>query len=217
MADPNSRAGSFYGTADIYSWLQQVHCQHSSALQIAFDAPQRHGMPAIQVGPLEGKLLHVLLRMIQAKKVVEIGTLAGYSALQMGTALPEDGHIWTLEFDAKHAEIARENIERAGMTARVELLEGPALQTLPSLEKHGPFDVVFLDADKENYHLYGRWARTHLRQGGLLLGDNAFFFGRLLETSAGAEAMRIFHQEAAQYFDAVCAPTPDGLLIGIKK
>jgi len=99
----------------------------------------------------------------------------------------------------------------------VTVVEGAGLDVLPSLEKHGPFDAVFIDADKANYDAYGRWAARNLRKGGLLLGDNAFLFGRLLEKSSEAAAMRRFHEEAALLFDTVCIPTPDGLLLGVKR
>jgi caffeoyl-CoA O-methyltransferase len=113
--------------------------------------------------------------------------------------------------------VARRSLADAGLGDRVEVLEGAALEVLERLAPQGPFDAVFIDADKGNYDRYGRWARHHLRPGGLLLGDNAYFFGRLLEDSAEAAAMRRFHEEAAQAFDTVCMPTPDGLLLGIKR
>jgi caffeoyl-CoA O-methyltransferase len=100
---------------------------------------------------------------------------------------------------------------------KVEVLVGAGLQVLPSLERHGPFDAVFIDADKENYDGYGRWAARHLRPGGLLLGDNAYLFGELLADDARAAAMRRFHEEAAAAFDTTCIPTPDGLLLGIRR
>ena len=95
---------------------------------------------------------------------------------------------------------------------------GPALEILPSLGPDAPFDAVFIDADKGNYDGYGRWAARHLRRGGLLLGDNAFYFGKLLDRGdPAAAAMRRFHEEAKDAFDTVCVPTPDGLLLGIRR
>jgi predicted O-methyltransferase YrrM len=91
------------------------------------------------------------------------------------------------------------------------------VEVLERLSPEGPFDAVVIDADKANYDRYGRWARANLRRGGLLLGDNAYLFGRLLDQSPEAEAMRRFHEEAAESFDTVCVPTPDGLLLGIKR
>ena len=218
MADADSRTGARYATPEILQWLEELHAGHDSGLEQAFLAPERNSMPAIQVGVSEGKLLALLLRMIGAKKVVEFGTLAGYSAIRMARALPEDGHLWTLEFDARHAEVAKANIEAAGQADKVTVIVGPALDSLPALGQLGPFDAVFIDADKGSYDRYGVWAAMVLRTGGLLLGDNAYYFGDLLdEEKKDAAAMRRFHHLAKESFDTVCIPTPDGLLLGIKK
>ena len=217
MADHDSRAGSQYITPEILAFVNNLHSPHDEGLARAFTSPDQHGMPAIQVGPGEGKLLGLLLRLTGARKVVEIGTLAGYSAICMARHLPEDGHIWTVEADPKHAEVAQANIRAAGLWTKVTVVEGPALGVLGILEKHGPFDAVFIDADKENYDHYGRWAAKHLRSGGLLLADNAFYFKELLDDTPGAAAVRRLHQETAAAFDSVCIPTPDGLLLGIKR
>lgn len=218
MADADSRTGARYATPEIVHWLDELHASHDADLERAFLAPGLNAMPAIQVGVSEGKLLNLLLRMISAKKVVEFGTLAGYSAIRMARALPEDGHLWSLEFDPRHAAIARANIEAAGLGPKVTVIVGPALDTLPALGQLGPFDAVFIDADKGNYDRYGAWAAMVLRPGGLLLGDNAYYFGNLLEEgNKDAAAMRRFHQQAGEAFDTVCIPTPDGLLLGIRK
>ncbi len=229
MADHDSRQGHRYDSPEILDYLNQLHASHGGVpgaglgselgkgLAQAFAAPERQGLPAIQVGMSEGKLLAMLLRLAGARRAVEFGTLAGYSAIHMASALPADGHLWSLELEEKHAVAARENIAAAGLRERVTVLVGPALASLPQLESQGPFDAVFLDADKGRYDLYGRWAAAHLRPGGLLLVDNAYFFGRLLEDSAEAAAVRRCHEEAAPSFDSVCIPTPDGLLLGIRK
>ncbi len=217
MADNDSRAGSRYSNRQILDFVDGLHAPHDAGLTAAFDAPAIEKMPAIQVGQSEGKFLELLLRVAGASKVVEVGTLAGYSAIRIARALPKEGKLWTIEFDPHHANVARAAIEVAGQTQKVEVLVGAALDVLPTLEKYGPFDAVFIDADKRNYDSYGRWAAKHLRVGGLLLGDNAYLFGRLMEPDPEAEAMRRFHQEAARAFDTTCLPTPDGLLLGIKQ
>ena len=163
-------------------------------------------MPEIQLGPAEGRLLYLLLTLIRAHKVVEIGTLAGYSALWMARALPPGGHLWTIEADPRHAGIAAEVIGEAGLGDRVTVLEGDAAEVLPKLSDSGPFCAVFLDADKARYDVYGRWATENLRTGGLLIGDNAYLFGRLLEDSEDARAMRRFHQEMAHRQAALYPP-----------
>lgn len=217
MADSNSRTGATYFTGPLLDWCDRTHAPNDEGLQHAFDAPARAGLPAIQVAASEGKLLELLLRMVGAKKVVELGTLAGYSALRLARALPADGKVWTIEFDARHAEVAKEAIAKAGLTSKIEVCVGRGVDVLPTLERHGPFCAVFIDADKESYDLYGRWAARHVRSGGLLLGDNSFLFGELLGATPRAEAMRRFHEEARAHFDTVNVPTPDGLLVGLKR
>ena len=217
MADTDSRAGLVYFTRELLDWTTKVHAPHDEALQGAFDAPAKHGMPAIQLAPSEAKLTELMLRLAGARKVVEVGTLAGYSALRLARALPADGEVHTIEFDAKHAQVAREVIANAGESRRITVHVGRGVDVLPTLEAKGPFCGIFIDADKESYDLYGRWAARHLRQGGLLIGDNVFLFNQLLEDSPRAAAMRRFHEEAKQHFDTVCIPTPDGMLLGIKR
>lgn len=216
MADNTSRAGQTYANSEILAYAAQVHHPHDAGLQLAQDAPDKHGMPAIQLAPAEGRLLEVLLRMVGAERVVEIGTLAGYSALWMARALPADGRLWTLESDAKHAAVARATIKAAGYEDRVHVLEGDGLERLSEIVDQGPFCAVFIDADKERYDLYGRWATANIRPGGLLIGDNAYLFGDLLDDSSTAAAMRRFHEQMARDFVSVCVPTPDGLAIGLK-
>jgi caffeoyl-CoA O-methyltransferase len=217
MADSSSRRGTAYFSPEILEWTASLHAPHDAALQRAFDAPAKEGLPAIQVAPSEGKLLELLLSLIGARKVVEVGTLAGYSAVRLARALPPDGKLWTLERDPHHAAVAHKTLDGAGLSTKVEIVVGDAAVTLASLEKHGPFCAVFIDADKERYDVYGRWAAQHLRPGGLLLGDNAFLFGELLDETPKAQAMRRFHAEAQAALDTVCVPTPDGLLVGRKR
>jgi caffeoyl-CoA O-methyltransferase len=217
MADPDSRGGERYATAQILDYAAQAHHPEDAALERAFEAPARHGMPEIQLGPAEGRLLELLLRLANATKVVEIGTLAGYSALWMARALPPKGHLWTIESDRKHAAVAAEVIGEAGYGDRVTIIVDDALQVLPKLSDSGPFCAVFLDADKGRYDLYGRWATENLRSGGLLLGDNAYLFGRLLDDSDEARAMRRFHEEMPANYRSVCVPTPDGLAVGVRR
>jgi caffeoyl-CoA O-methyltransferase len=150
--------------------------------------------------------------------VVEIGTLAGYSAIWMARALPSDGKLYTLELEPRHAEVARRNIAAAGLADRIEVCVGDSLVSLERLAASGPYCAVFVDADKARYDEYGRWALANLRPGGLLIGDNAFLFGRLLDPAdATAAVMRRFHLEMRDAFDSTCIPTPDGLAVGIRR
>lgn len=214
MADSDSRAGARYTSPEILAFCERVHVAHDAGLARAFAVPD--GIPAIMVGPSEGRLLGLVCRLAGVKKAVEIGTLAGYSAIHIARALPADGHLWTIEFDPTHAEIARGNLAEAGVADRVTVVVGAGVDVLPTLEPHGPFDAVFCDADKISYPFYGAWAARHLRPGGIVLGDNAYLFGELMDASPRGEAMRAFHEQVARDFDSVCIPTPDGLVLGIK-
>lgn len=217
MADNDSRAGISYAGLAIHDYVHRVHAAHDDALDAAFRASEHSNVPAIQLGQSEGRLLEILLLMIGARRVVEVGTLAGYSAIRCARAIGPTGRLWTIEVNPVHAELALRNLRGAGLADRVDVLLGPALDVLPRLEGEAPFDAVFIDADKQSYDWYGRWSARTLRRGGLLIADNAFLFGGLLEDSATAVAMRRFHEEAASAFDSVCIPTPDGLLVGIKR
>ncbi|MBC7973899.1 MAG: class I SAM-dependent methyltransferase [Myxococcales bacterium] len=215
MADQASRAGERFTTPEVLEYVNRVHVPHDAGLARAFAVPE--GIPAIQVGPSDGRLLGLLLRMIRATKVVEVGTLIGYSTIHMARALPAEGKLWSIEFEPRHAEVARGNLTAAGVADRVEVIVGAGRDILPTLVPHAPFDAVFIDADKVNYDFYGRWAIGHLRPGGLVLGDNAYLFNELLDDSDRGRAMRGFHELVAATCDSVCAPTPEGLVVGIKR
>jgi caffeoyl-CoA O-methyltransferase len=215
MADSASRAGGRYTRPEVLDYVNRVHVPHDDGLARAFVVPE--GIPAIQVGPSDGQLIGLLLRLIGATKVVEVGTLVGYSAIHMARALRPGGHLWSVEYEPRHAEVARQNFTAAGVGDRVTVVVGAGRDMLPTLERHAPFDAVFIDADKVNYDHYGRWALDHLRPGGLVLGDNAYLFGELLEDSDRGRAMRGFHELVAARCDSVCASTPEGLVMGIKR
>ena len=215
MADKDSRTGARYANEQILTYVGDVHARHDAALAQAFAVPE--GIPQIMVGPSEGRLLFLLMKLVGAKKIVEVGTLVGYSAIHMARALPAGGKLWSVEYAEKHAEVARGNLAAAGLADKASVVVGAGRDVLPTLTGNGPFDAVFIDADKENYDFYGRWAVENLRSGGLVIGDNAYFFGKLMEDSPGARAMRGFHELVAAACDSVCVPTPDGLVVGIKK
>ncbi|HWF47012.1 MAG TPA: O-methyltransferase, partial [Bryobacteraceae bacterium] len=145
-----------------------------AALEAALEASEAAGLPPIQVTPLQGKMLHLFALMVGARRILEIGTLGGYSTIWMARALPPDGRLVTLEFSPKHAAVARENLMRAGVLDRVDLREGAALDTLPKLaeEGAGPFDLVFIDADKENNTAYLDWALRLGHPGTIIVTDN---------------------------------------------
>jgi len=145
---------------------------------------RRAGLPEIDVSPMQGQLLALLVRMTHAKRILEIGTLGAYSTVWMARELPSDGELLTLEFDALHAAIARENIEFAGLTRQVRVKEGPALQTLESLGERPPFDLIFIDADKPNNPNYLKWALHYSRPGTLIIGDNVVRDGEVTNPSS---------------------------------
>jgi predicted O-methyltransferase YrrM len=149
------------------------------ALDAALAANAAAGLPAIDVSPAQGRLLNILVRMVGARRILEIGTLGGYSTICLARALPEGGRLVTLEAVPKHADVARENIAGAGVADRVELIVGPALETLPRLE--GPFDFVFIDADKESNDAYLGWALELARPGAVIVCDNVVRDGRIAD------------------------------------
>lgn len=145
---------------------------------------RRAGLPEIDVSPMQGQLLALLVRMTRAKRILEIGTLGAYSTVWMARELPSDGELLTLEFDALHAAIARENIKFAGLTRQVKVKEGPALETLESLGERPPFDLIFIDADKPNNPNYLKWALHYSRPGTLIIGDNVVRDGEVTNPSS---------------------------------
>jgi predicted O-methyltransferase YrrM len=140
------------------------------ALDAVLAANAAAGLPAIDVSPAQGRLLHILARMVRAQRILEIGTLGGYSTIWLARALPEGGRLVTLEAEPRHAEVARANIAAAGLAGRIELIVGPALATLPRLS--GPFDFVFIDADKRSNAEYLDEALRLARPGAVIVCDN---------------------------------------------
>ena len=147
------------------------------------------GLPAIDVSPAQGRLLTVYARMTNAKRILEIGTLGGYSTICMARGLPADGHIDTCEFSPKHAEVARANFVRAGVADKIAVHVGPALDTLPKLLGGAPYDLVFIDADKENNANYLGWALKLTRPGSVIICDNVVREGRVLEAASSNGAI----------------------------
>jgi predicted O-methyltransferase YrrM len=153
-----------------------------AALQVSVTA----GLPAISVSPSQGKLLQLLARIQQAQSILEIGTLGGYSTLWLARALPAGGRLVTLELDPKHAEVARANFARANLSSVIELRLGSALDTLPQLvaEGRGPFDLIFIDADKPGYPDYFAWALKLSRRGTVIIADNVVRNGAVIDTNS---------------------------------
>ena len=167
-------------------YISGLFVGEDSHLEAAVRDSTAAGLPEIQVSPPQGKLLHILVRLLQARAVLEIGTLGGYSAICMARGLAPGGRLITLEYEPKHAEVARANIARAGLADRVEVRLGRALDLLPQVEadRIGPFDLVFIDADKENNPRYFEWALKLTRPGSLILVDNVVREGAVLDAQS---------------------------------
>ena len=162
------------------------------ALDEALAAAEAAGLPPINVSPTEGKLLHLLARTRGARTILEVGTLAGYSTIWLARALPPGGRLVTLEAEPRHAEVARANVARAGLADVVEVRVGRATDTLPQLaaEGRGPFDLVFIDADKAGYPEYLAWALRLTRPGSLIVADNVIRGGMVVNAGSDDPAVR---------------------------
>jgi predicted O-methyltransferase YrrM len=154
-------------------------------LEAALTASTKAGLPPIAVAPNQGKWLMILAQAIGARSILELGSLGGYSTIWLARALPADGRLITLEADPRHAEVARANIVRAGLAGKVELRLGKALDTLPEIaaEGLGPFDFIFIDADKGNYPGYLEWAVKLSRRGTVIIGDNVVRDGDVIDAN----------------------------------
>ncbi len=159
-----------------------------AALDAALAASAANGLPAINVAPNQGKLLQVLARSVGARRILEVGTLGGYSTIWMARALPQGGKLITLEYDPKHADVARANIERAGLAHVVEIRLGKAIDSLPKIAAEGgaPFDFVFIDADKASNADYFAWAMKLTRVGSIIIVDNVVRNGAVIDADGDA-------------------------------
>jgi predicted O-methyltransferase YrrM len=164
-------------------YIEETLAPHDRVLDAALEASERGGLPSIQVSPPQGKLLQLLTTTVGARTILEFGTLGGYSTIWLARALPADGRLITLEADPGNAEVARENIDRSGLGELVDLRVGAALDLLPGLaaEGAGPFDLTFIDADKEHTPDYVAWALERSRPGALIVADNVVRGGELAD------------------------------------
>jgi predicted O-methyltransferase YrrM len=210
-------------TQQYNEYIASLFAPQDAALTEAIAEMKRENVPGINVSATEGKLLQVLALMVGAKRILEIGTLGGYSGIHFARALPEDGKLVTLELDAHHAEVARRNFEHAEIAHKVEIRVGPAAQTLREIAAadEPPFDVVFIDADKDGYQEYLELSLPLLRDGGLILADNTL--GRALDAHADNGISR-YNNAVAAHPNLVSIIIPvlrgrggiDGLLVSIK-
>ncbi|HEY6911383.1 MAG TPA: O-methyltransferase [Myxococcales bacterium] len=219
---PQSPETKGFGQGDpaLSEWAESVFHPEDAVLREIRDRSVQEGLPAIAVGRFDGLHLEVIARAIGALKAVEIGTLGGYSGTCLLRGMGVHGVLHTFEYSEKHAKVASVSFHKAGVAARAHIHVGAALDKLSEIEAEAPFDLVFVDADKVNYPKYLDWAATHLREGGVLLADNAFGFGEihLPGGDEGRAALRKFNQELAQggRFRATMIPTAEGLAMGVK-
>jgi predicted O-methyltransferase YrrM len=169
--------------AKVDAYTEQTLVSPDAALTQALADSEAAGLPSIQVAASQGKLLGILVHSLGARRVLELGTLGGYSSIWLARALPADGRLLTLELEPKHAEVARKNLARAGVAERVEVRVGPALDTLKQLaaDKQGPFDLIFIDADKESMPDYFVWSLKLARVGSLIVVDNVVRRGEVAD------------------------------------
>jgi predicted O-methyltransferase YrrM len=173
-------------------YIADLLVQSSPALNDALEASAKAGLPAISVSPAQGKFLQQLVQILGARSILEIGTLGGYSTIWLASALPADGRLVTLEVDPAHAAVASANIANAGLADRVEVRIGKALDTLPQLaaDRHGPFDITFIDADKPNIPEYFAWALELSRRGSVIIVDNVVREGEVANAASNDDSVK---------------------------
>jgi predicted O-methyltransferase YrrM len=189
--------------SDVDGYIERNLVPKDDGLARALRASVGAGLPEIQVSPAQGRLLHLLVAGLGARRILEIGTLGGYSSIWMARALPSEGRILSLEKEPKHAEVARRNFEGAGVADKVEVRVGSALETLPALaaEKPAPYDLVFIDADKPNTPAYFDWAVRLTHRGSMIVVDNVVRNGALADATssdANVRGMREFVERAGR-------------------
>ncbi|MCA1058927.1 O-methyltransferase [Rossellomorea aquimaris] len=215
-ADIWTKVDQYYSTK-----LQKTDLVMESVLQANSEA----NLPAIDVSPNQGKFLSLLAQLKGAKRILEIGTLGGYSTIWLARALPEDGRLVTLEYSEKHAKVAEQNIQKAGVEEKVEIKVGAALDTLPTLQ--GTFDFIFIDADKQNNANYLKWALQLSQPGAVIITDNVVRGGRVIDKDSEDESVqgvRAFVEMLSQEdrIDSTVVQTVgskgyDGFVMGIVK
>jgi predicted O-methyltransferase YrrM len=186
---------------EIDNYVENLFAPSEEVLEAALQDSRRAGLPEINVSPNEGRLLQLLVEISGARRILEIGTLGGYSAIHFARALPDGGVLISLEIDEHHAKVARNNVERAGLSGTVEIRVGDARELLADIAEadEGPFDLIFIDADKEGYPEYLDWSMRLSRPGSLILGDNAIREGSVIDPDdPSSRAMREFNERVAQ-------------------
>ena len=208
-------------TAEHFRYIAAHTAPEDEFLKQLKQAATAEGIPSIWIAPEQASFMQILLRAAGAREVVEVGTLAGYSAIAMARALPLEGRVRTIELEPKHADFARRWVARSDVVSKVEVILGAGLEVLPAFEANSA-DAAFLDADKASYALYLAECLRIVRRGGLIMVDNAFAFGELFDPSATdreVPAVRAFNEVMASSaaLQSVIVPLGDGLWVGVKR
>jgi predicted O-methyltransferase YrrM len=202
-------------------YISELFAGEDEALRLAREDSSRKGLPAISVNPEEGRFLQLLVRACGVRKAVEIGTLGGYSGIWIARGLAPGGKLITLEKDTYHAQVAREHFEAGGVEDLIEVRVGNAHQLLAGLAREGPFDFIFIDAEKEGYNAYFDWAIENIRVNGVIAAHNAFRGGSIVGDRADdaySEIMRTFNQRVAADPRVISTiyPAGDGTLLAVR-
>jgi predicted O-methyltransferase YrrM len=206
---------------DLFQYLVDNFSSDDEFLkQLLIDA-QSHNIPQISISPEQARFIQFILKSINAKYVLEIGTLAGYSAITMAKALPDDGKLITIELEKKHYEFAKLKIEEAGLSNKIEIINQKALDFLKDFQPAHNFDFIFLDADKSNYYKYVNLIDRYVRSGGIISADNAFAFGFVTQSAPernpnDVKSIKSFNDFMRQKYFSTIAPVGDGLLLSLK-
>ncbi|MEW6741897.1 MAG: O-methyltransferase [Planctomycetota bacterium] len=208
-------------TAEHFAYIAARTRQEDAFLKELKAAAERERIPAIWIAPEQASFMQILLRMVRAREVVEVGTLAGYSAICMARALPPGGRVRTIEICGEYARFARQWADRSDVGKRIEILQGAGMEILPAFENDSA-DAFFIDADKDRYPAYFEEALRIVRAGGLIMADNALASGEILDASGGdpeVVALRRFNDVVAAdpKVHGVIVPLGDGLWVGIKE
>lgn len=200
-------------------YISGLFAREDELLASLREEADRTGLPPIAISSDEGRLLQVLLATINARSVLEVGTLGGYSAIWMARSLPPDGRLVSIEIEEAHARFAERYVERAGLSSKVEIRVGRALDVLPSLDGQ-KFDAMFIDADKEPLATYFEWGLRLVRPGGLVIADNALWGGRVYDETVDDDktrAVREFNRRMATdpRVIGIIVPTHDGVAVGV--
>jgi len=201
-------------------YITALFAKQDDALRRIYEETPTQGLPAISIRPEEGQFLHLLVRACGARKALEIGTLGGYSGVWIARALPPKGSLTTLEFEPKHADVAQRNFELAGVSDRVTVHVGDAHDMLLTLAPDGPYDFVFIDAEKTGYQRYYEWAVSNAHPGSVIVAHNAFRGGSVVRPSGadeGTDAMRDFTARVAadSRVTATIYPGGDGMVVAV--